>query len=189
MKNKKEIPFRTDREKKFCLTYFSVFFMFLCPFPQHAARSRPEATDVHIRKNVLTLRELIAEIEAQTDLLFVFSKDDINTGCEMKIETESHRIGDILEDAFEGSDISCKLVERYVVLRKKPEDGAGRGSRLPFPSVSQQERRITGTVTYASGEPVVGANVVEKGTINGSVTDADGRFTLPVAPGSILVVS
>ncbi|MDR0572607.1 MAG: carboxypeptidase-like regulatory domain-containing protein [Tannerella sp.] len=48
---------------------------------------------------------------------------------------------------------------------------------------------IKGIVTDAVGEPVVGANVVEKGTTNGVVTDANGAFSLNVSSGAILVIS
>ena len=52
----------------------------------------------------------------------------------------------------------------------------------------QQAKKITGTVTDAMG-PVIGANVLEKGTTNGVITDIDGNFTLNVQPGATIVVS
>ena len=51
-----------------------------------------------------------------------------------------------------------------------------------------QAKKITGTVTDAMG-PVIGANVLEKGTTNGVITDIDGNFTLNVQPGATIVVS
>lgn len=54
--------------------------------------------------------------------------------------------------------------------------------------VVQQTKRITGTVTDAMG-PVIGANILEKGTTNGVITDIDGNFALDVQPGATLVVS
>ena len=55
--------------------------------------------------------------------------------------------------------------------------------------LSQQAKVIvTGTVKDAQG-PVIGANVVEKGTTNGTVTDMEGRFSLQVSPGAVLTVS
>ncbi|MBR5170290.1 MAG: TonB-dependent receptor [Muribaculaceae bacterium] len=51
------------------------------------------------------------------------------------------------------------------------------------------QTEITGTVVDETGETVIGASVVEKGTSNGTVTDFDGVFTLNVHPGAILVVS
>ena len=46
-----------------------------------------------------------------------------------------------------------------------------------------QNRQVTGTIVDESGEPVIGASVVAKGTTTGTVTDLDGKFTLSV-PGS-----
>lgn len=56
---------------------------------------------------------------------------------------------------------------------------------------AQQQIRNTvkGTVTDQTGMPVIGANIVEKGTTNGSVTNMDGEFTLSLTPGATLVVS
>jgi TonB-linked SusC/RagA family outer membrane protein len=51
------------------------------------------------------------------------------------------------------------------------------------------QKRVTGTVTDAKGETVIGANVVEKGSANGSITDADGKFTLTVKENATLVIS
>jgi iron complex outermembrane receptor protein len=50
-----------------------------------------------------------------------------------------------------------------------------------------QNLGIRGIVTDVAGEPIVGANVVEKGTTNGVVTDEDGNFSLNVTSGAILV--
>ncbi len=53
---------------------------------------------------------------------------------------------------------------------------------------AQQTKRINGTVTDAMG-PVIGANVIEKGTTNGVITDLDGNFSLEVQAGATIVVS
>ena len=45
------------------------------------------------------------------------------------------------------------------------------------------------TVVDSKGEPVIGANVIEKGTTNGGITDLDGRFTMEVKAGAIIQVS
>ena len=50
-------------------------------------------------------------------------------------------------------------------------------------------QEIAGNVTDATGEPVIGATVMEKGTSNGTVTDFDGNFKLKVAAGKTLVFS
>ena len=57
-------------------------------------------------------------------------------------------------------------------------------------SVTQQGTyHLTGTIVDGYGEPVIGANIVEKGTTNGTVTDIDGKFSLEVAPDAVLTIS
>lgn len=56
-------------------------------------------------------------------------------------------------------------------------------------AVSQQANQIKGTVTDATGEPLIGVSVVVNGTTNGTITDFDGNFSLNAQPGSVLVVS
>ena len=56
-------------------------------------------------------------------------------------------------------------------------------------ALAQEELVITGTVTDANGEPIIGASVVEKGTTNGGITDLDGKFTLTITPGATLKIS
>lgn len=55
-------------------------------------------------------------------------------------------------------------------------------------SLYAQERTITGTVTDAeTGESVPGANVVVKGTTNGTITDFDGKYQISVGSDAVLV--
>ena len=50
-------------------------------------------------------------------------------------------------------------------------------------------QNVTGLVTDASGTPIAGVNVVEKGTTNGVVTDFDGKYSIAVDGNAILVFS
>jgi TonB-linked SusC/RagA family outer membrane protein len=61
---------------------------------------------------------------------------------------------------------------------------------LKRPAIQQQGRRsITGTIIDQFGITLIGANVIEKGTTNGTVTDLDGNFSLQVFPNAILQIS
>jgi hypothetical protein len=54
---------------------------------------------------------------------------------------------------------------------------------------AQQNKTVTGTVVDNYGEPVTGANIVEKESTNGTTTDLDGQFTLNVAENATLKIS
>ena len=61
---------------------------------------------------------------------------------------------------------------------------------IPSSQSTQQTKKVTGQVIDATGEPVIGANVVEKGnTGNGTITDIDGNFTLSVPAKAELQIS
>lgn len=53
--------------------------------------------------------------------------------------------------------------------------------------LAQERMKVTGTVTDATGESLIGATVMEKGTKNGTVTDIDGNYAISVDKGSVLV--
>ena len=55
--------------------------------------------------------------------------------------------------------------------------------------VAAQDNRITGNVADDNGMPLIGVNVVEKGTTNGTVTDIDGNYSLQIPAGATLVYS
>lgn len=59
---------------------------------------------------------------------------------------------------------------------------------LPIDTLAQNIQ-LNGTVTDVSGESVIGASVLEKGTTNGVITDIDGNFTLSVSPKATIIIS
>lgn len=56
-------------------------------------------------------------------------------------------------------------------------------------SLFAQTKIIKGVVADSSGEPLIGVNIVEKGTKNGTITDFNGKFVLTVSPGAKLKIS
>lgn len=51
-------------------------------------------------------------------------------------------------------------------------------SRHESAAILQQVKKITGVIKDATGEPIIGANVIVKGTTNGTMSDIDGQFSL-----------
>lgn len=56
-------------------------------------------------------------------------------------------------------------------------------------SIQQQTITVSGVVMGSDGEPLMGVNVVEKGTTNGTITDLDGKYTLNVGSNAVLQFS
>lgn len=69
------------------------------------------------------------------------------------------------------------------------QDAVSADSHVWMFGVDQQKKRITGRIVDVNGETVIGANVIEEGTTNGTVTDIDGNFTLTVEKDAVLHIS
>jgi len=54
---------------------------------------------------------------------------------------------------------------------------------------AQDKHRVTGTITGSEGEPIIGANIIIKGTSSGVISDVNGRFAIEASPSDVLVVS
>jgi TonB-linked SusC/RagA family outer membrane protein len=58
-----------------------------------------------------------------------------------------------------------------------------------YPAFPQQGRPVSGVINDEKGEPIIGANVMIKGTTTGTSTDVDGKFSIDALPNAILVIS
>ena len=56
-------------------------------------------------------------------------------------------------------------------------------------SLAAQNQQVTGVVKDAAGEPLAGASILVEGTVTGTQSDIDGRFSLPSSKGQVLVIS
>lgn len=173
--------FQNYHIKKFLnIMRISTFLLFLCVFTSFAGTTSSQNAKVNITGNNLTIGTFIDEVEKQTDYLFVYSRSEVNTNEKISLKARNKSVAECLREVFGGKDVAYAFENDYIVLTKRGESSAAKEV--------QQGRKITGVVTDAMG-PIIGANVVVKGTTNGTVTDMDGNFTLDVPKNATLVVS
>lgn len=160
----------------------SLSLLFICTFQLVATTLDAQNATVEIGTNHLTVKELIREIEKQTEFLVLYRNNDVNTERVVRINEKSNKISSVLDAAFKDSDISYEIQNKYILLAKKAD-------RTASPIIQQTGKRITGTVLDELGEPAIGANIVEKGVQNGVITDLNGKFEITVQPSATLVIS
>lgn len=81
------------------------------------------------------------------------------------------------------SSYSLNTKESMIILHSKEM------SRKQITEAQQQSKQISGKIIDEFGEAIIGANVIEKGTSNGTVTDIDGNFSLRVADNAVIEIS
>ena len=154
------------------------FLAFVLIFSLHAVNSNSQNTRVTVQATNTSLKEVLNTIEKQTDYLFVYNIN-VNTNQNVGVNAVNLPVNQVLDNLFKGIGLSYVKEGSYIVVSTVTEKA----------SVNQQKKRVEGTVTDADGEPIIGANVVEKGTTNGTITDLDGKFSLEITPGALLQVS
>lgn len=70
-----------------------------------------------------------------------------------------------------------------------PLSGENARASLVTQSIQQSRNTVSGVVTSADGEPIIGATVKVQGANDGAITDLDGNFSLNVAEGTVLQIS
>ncbi|MDR0835947.1 MAG: carboxypeptidase-like regulatory domain-containing protein, partial [Tannerella sp.] len=159
----------------------SLFLIFVCAFQLAATNTNAQNVKVEIAENNLSVKQLLTEIEKQTDFLVLLRNNDVDVSRMVHLKKKSGGLTTILDDAFQNTDVSYEFQNKYIVLSRNESAGA---------LVNQQSgKRITGTVFDTKGETVIGASVVVKGTVNGIITDVDGKFSLNVPENAVLQVS
>jgi hypothetical protein len=86
--------------------------------------------------------------------------------------------------------LSYSIVNRQITISRKPLAEESKTEINTTNEVVQQtEKTITGRVVDEKGEAIIGANIVEVGSTNGTITDVDGRFTFRVANDASIKIS
>ena len=124
-----------------------------------------------------TLKELFVAIENKSDYKFVYDSSEIDTGRSISAVYSNQDINTILSETLVG--LSYEIKGNQIIIRKSDAQEKKATARIT----------VSGKVTDANGEAIIGANILEKGSRTGSITDANGNFSLSVASDASLKVS
>ena len=163
----------------------TVILLFTCVFCSMAELSYTQNARVTINKQNATLKEVLNEIEKQTDYLFVYN-NEINTNEKVSVKAKQQAVSKVLNSLLKDQDVDYTMEGSHIILAKKSEEVS---PAKEVASIEQQKRRITGTVVDNTGMPIIGANILEVGTTNGTITDIDGNFVLNVADNATITVT
>ncbi|MFV0584719.1 MAG: SusC/RagA family TonB-linked outer membrane protein, partial [Parabacteroides gordonii] len=156
--------------------------LFLCVTGLFATGASSQVAKVTITARSTPFGKILSNIEKQTDYYFVYDKRDIDLNRKVSIDAREKTVEEVLSTIFRNTDIVYAMKSNNIILMKNNDR---------MLAIMQQANRktITGVVLDPQGESIIGANVMEKGTSNGTITDIDGSFTLDVAPNATLQVT
>lgn len=172
----------SENKHIFRIMKIAIIALFTCAYTLFATEANSQKRKISIQGNNFSIQEVIREIEKQTDYLFVYDKNEVNTNKRISLNADNEPVSDVLNKVFEGTDITYRLVGKNITLIRRVITDKNENTQ-------QAVKKVTGTVVDQNGEPVAGANVVEKGTTNGTITDIDGKFSINAALNATLTIS
>ena len=129
----------------------------------------------------VTVKELLKAIESGSSYTFAYVDTDIDLSKTVSVSASNESIETIIKKVLPGVNVEFK--GQKILLNKALKQPQ------PAPQASKpvSQRTVTGRVLDKSGQPVIGAMVIEKGTQNGAAVDLDGNYQLKVKGSNVVL--
>ena len=126
------------------------------------------------------LQDVLLSIKKQTGYVLVFSDQILDVHRRVSIKVEGEDLVNVLKELLSDGNVTFEIKNKkiYFILKELVD------------VESAKSWKITGVVKDVNGEPIIGANILVKGSTIGVISDIDGKFLLNEVPaGSILEIS
>lgn len=157
------------------LTFFLLSFV----FTTFAENANSQNIKITINKQNTTVKDILTEIENQTNFLFLYNKKNVDVNRTTTIHVSDKPLTQVLTELFRNTEIVFITEGKHIILKKNENN-----SLLP-----QQKRHIINGIVKDNLGPIAGANVIVKGSTIGNITDMDGKFVIEAPANAILQIS
>lgn len=124
-----------------------------------------------IQQTNVSIGKVLDDIEQKTGYSILVRDSDIDTSKKITVNQRNADLSCILDTIFAGMGVKCDVTDKTISIYRPAKEAQNR--------VADQKRRVSGVVVDSQGEPVIGANILEKGTgSNGTITDVEGGSPL-----------
>lgn len=150
-----------------------------------SANSYSQNTKLTLELNNITVKEALKTIEKQSQFLFFYQEKHVDLDRLVSVHVTNQNIESVLNKLFAGTENIYVINDRQIVIGIAPRKELVRqiqsisgGAKL---IVEQpQITEVTGKVTDKNNLPLPGVSIIVKGTVIGTVTNAEGEFSLSI---------
>lgn len=157
------------KDKKMNLLILFALFLFANPIISYA-----QSDEISLSVKNITLKQFFDAVEKQSTYRFSYRDILVEGKADITMDVSGKPIQDLLNKVLLAKGLQYSITDRLILVTQISK---------------ASQRRVTGVVTDPKGEPVIGANVVEKGTTNGTITDVDGNYSLEIPEKASLLIS
>lgn len=182
--NTLELDFSPTLKKILSIMKLTVVFLIVFSL-NISATVYSQTTKLSLNVQNQSIKEVLYLIENPIDFRFIYESGKIDLDKKVSVQVREQAVEVVLKQLFNSEGINYEITENNLILiNPSPEQ-----LKVIGQNKSQVRKKVTGFVKDQNGEPIIGANVVEKGTTNGTITDVDGRFSLDIPFKGTLLVS
>ena len=155
-------------------------FLSLFAFSQIQAENLfAQSRTISISVNNEPVEQVIEKIEKNSDYVFLYNDKSIDLSRRVSVKVNGGTINAVLDEMFKGTGIKYTISNRQIILSHVTVAHAGKmAGSAELSAVQDGKISVSGTIVDEKGEPVIGANIAQKGTTNGTISDFDGNFTV-----------
>ena len=161
-------------EKFLKIMRISFFLIALASLQTFATSNYAQSKKIDLKIEKTSITKVLEKIEKETEFFFFYNNQVVNLDRQISINLKEKTINEVLDAIFRDSNINYTILDnnRQIIL-----SAAGNSN-----ATMQQQKFISGKVTDLSGSSLPGVSVVVKGTTTGTITDADGKYSLGNVP-------
>lgn len=164
-----------------CLLVYTRITLVLLFFIVSSGYILAQNQPITLTSNITTLQKLFDAIEKQTQLTVSYNQTKLDITQPVSLTADKKPVSQIMSEILKDTDFIFHIENAHIIITSRKSPAAT--------SDNKSQRRVTGIVKDKSGEPIIGANVVVKGTTNGTITDIDGQYTIETPYSGILQIS
>ena len=166
-------------KKTYNIMRLSVVLCMLSLFCASAKTGYSQVAEISLNLHNVTISEALEEIKHQSEYSFWYKNDEINLNEKISVKANKQSINQVLHGILGKQGLSYTIDDKHIIIYKKNEQ----------PRMVQQDGKITGIITDQANVPIIGANVIVKGSSIGSISDMNGHFSLDASEKDILLIS
>lgn len=169
---------------KIALTMRLTIFLMIVATLKVSAGAFAQTVSVSVKN--APMEEVFSSVKKQTGYLFFYDRDLLRTLKPVTITAQHTALTDFLAEIFKDRPLDYTIKDKTIFIKKKALPATGNRPEITTEAVQQP---VTGVVKDATGTLLPGVTVKVKGTNIGTITDANGHFSIAAGPGDDLVVT
>jgi TonB-linked SusC/RagA family outer membrane protein len=120
----------------------------------------------------VTVEKVLREIKKVSNYDFMYDANLIEKIGKVNVNLKDSSVEEILEICLKGSNVDFEIVDDVILLVPSEKEITEK--------IIKEKVEVKGKITDDKGEPLPGATIMEKGTINGTVSDKNGNYSFSV---------